>query len=430
MSKNLKLKKLSFLIYGLGATGQSVIRYFKKKKVKNFVIWDDKIRLKKNNQISNFSNLKKALINVDFIILSPGISLFKTKYKSELKKYEKKIITDLDLLYLFNSNFKSIMVTGTNGKSTTCKIISHLLKRNKFDVRLGGNIGKPILDMQTKKKVYFVIEASSFQLSHSKFIKPDIAMLLNITVDHLDWHGSMKNYIFSKMKIFKLQERNNYALINHSLRNVFKKQKISSKLVSIKSNQYKKLKLRINNEYLKSNANEDNMKFVYTLSKILKINNAAFVKSMTSFKGLPHRHEIFLKKRKITFINDSKATSLKSSEFALSNSKNIYWILGGLPKNKDKINLRKIKKNIVCSYIIGKSVNIFKKKLKAQVNFKICKNLDIALSNVINDIKFHKKESCKILFSPGAASFDQFKNFEKRGDEFKRLSKKYAKKII
>ena len=156
------------------------------------------------------------------------------------------------------------------------------------------------------------------------------------------------------------------------------------------------------------------MKFVYSLSKILKISNTAFVKSMASFKGLPHRYEIFLKKRKITFINDSKATSLKSSEFALSNDKNIYWILGGLPKNNDTINLRKVKKNIICSYIIGKSAHFFKKKLKSQVNFKICKNLENALLKVINDIKSNEKENCKILFSPGAASFDQFKILKKR----------------
>ena len=429
MLKNLNLKKSSFLIYGLGVTGQSVIRYFKKKRVKNFVIWDDKIRKKNNNQITKFSNFKQALINVDYIILSPGISLFKSKHKSELKKYKNKIITDLDLLYLFESNFKSIVVTGTNGKSTTCKIISHLLKKNKFDVRLGGNIGKPILDLQTKREVYFVIEASSFQLSHSKFIKPDFAILLNLSIDHLDWHGSMKNYKFSKMKIFKLQEKDNYAFINHSLRNFFKKQKYSSKLANIKSSQYKKIKSRISNEYLKSNANDDNMQFVYSLSKILRISKTAFIKSMTSFKGLPHRYEIFLKKGKITFINDSKATSLKSSEFALSNTNNIYWIAGGLPKNKDQINLSKVKKNIICSYIIGKSTQVFKRKLNGKIKFKICNNLETAILKVINDLKSRKNENCKILFSPGAASFDQFKNFEKRGDEFKRLSKRYAKKI-
>ena len=266
-------------------------------------------------------------------------------------------------------------MTGTNGKSTTCKIISHLLKKNKFDVRLGGNIGKPILDLQTKREVYFVIEASSFQLSHSKFIKPDFAILLNLSIDHLDWHGSMKNYKFSKMKIFKLQEKDNYAFINHSLRNFFKKQKYSSKLANIKSSQYKKIKSRISNEYLKSNANDDNMQFVYSLSKILRISKTAFIKSMTSFKGLPHRYEIFLKKGKITFINDSKATSLKSSEFALSNTNNIYWIAGGLPKNKDQINLSKVKKNIICSYIIGKSTQVFKRKLNGKIKFKICNNL-------------------------------------------------------
>ncbi len=429
MSKDLNLKKLSFLIYGLGATGQSVIRYFKKKKVKNFLIWDDKIKKKKDNQIINFSSLKKVLINVDYIILSPGVSLFKSKHKKELKKFEKKIITDIDLLYLFETNFRSIVVTGTNGKSTTCKIISHLLNKNKYNVRLGGNIGKPILDLQTKQKIYFVIEASSFQLSHSKFIKPDFAILLNLTIDHLDWHGSMRNYIFSKMKIFKLQKKNNYAFINQDLRNLFKKQKYSSKLVSINSHEYKKIKPRILNEYLKTNANDENMKYVYSLSKILRISKAAFIKSMTSFKGLPHRYEIFLKKKNITFINDSKATSLKSSESALSNSKNIYWIVGGLPKYKDQIKLEKVKKNIICSYIIGKSTHTFKKKLNGKIKFKICKNIGTALLTVKNDIKSHKSENCKILFSPGAASFDQFKNFEKRGDEFKRLSKKYAKKI-
>jgi len=103
-------------------------------------------------------------------------------------------------LYLSNSKFKSIVVTGSNGKSTTCKIIAHLLKKNKFNVELGGNIGTPVLNLKIKKNIFFVIEASSFQLSHSKFIHPNYAILLNITNDHLDWHGSMQDYIKSKFK--------------------------------------------------------------------------------------------------------------------------------------------------------------------------------------------------------------------------------------
>ena len=119
---------------------------------------------------------------------------------------------------------------------------------------------------------------------------------------------------------------------------------------------------------------------------------------------------------------------MKSSEFALSNTNNIPWIAGGIHKNKDKINLSKVKKNIICSYIIGKSTQVFKRKLNGKIKFKICNNLETAILKVINDLKSRKNENCKILFSPGAASFDQFKNFEKRGDEITRLSK-YAKKI-
>ena len=129
---------------------------------------------------------------MDYIVLSPGISLIKNKH---LKKYKKKIITDIDLFYLFLINIKSIVVTGTNGKSTTCKLLAHLLKKNKFQCFLGGNIGTPILNIKNKKKKFVIIEASSFQLSHSQFIHPDYAFLINITNDHLDWHGSKSNYL-------------------------------------------------------------------------------------------------------------------------------------------------------------------------------------------------------------------------------------------
>ena len=119
-----------------------------------------------------------------------------------------------DIFYLLNPGIKSIVITGTNGKSTTCKIIEHVLKKNNINVSLGGNIGTPILNLNLKKNPLVVIEASSFQLAYSKFIKPDYAVILNITKDHLDWHGSMDSYIQSKLKIFSLQERDNFAFIN------------------------------------------------------------------------------------------------------------------------------------------------------------------------------------------------------------------------
>ena len=419
------IKELSFLVYGLGLSGQSVVKFFKKKNIKNYKVWDDNQKiLFKNNRAKN---LKETLNNVDYIILSPGISLNNNK---DLIKFEKKIITDIDFFYLINKNFKSIVVTGTNGKSTTCEIINHLLKKNKFNVLLGGNIGNPILDLKVKKNSYVVIEASSFQLSHSKFICPDYAFLLNITNDHLDWHGSMKNYTNSKLKIFTHQKKNQFAIVNNNLKTIFKKKNFLSKLIISKKENYKKIKKKIKNHYLKLSINDENMSTLYAFSKLLKINENNFTKAINSFVGLPHRYEIFLKKKNIVFINDSKATTFESTKYALINTKNVFWILGGLPKKNDKILLKKIKKNIIKCYLIGKNIDFFKKQVQKKVSFTITKNLNKTLKEILKDIKFYNKKNNTILLSPAAASYDQFKSFEERGNIFKKLSRLYAKNFI
>ena len=197
-----KLKELSFLVYGLGLSGRSVINFFKKNGIKNFKVWDDN---KKNIHKKYVpKNLAQTLNHVDYVVLSPGISLLKNK---KLSKYKKKIITDIDLFYLSNNKFKSIVVTGTNGKSTTCKLLAHLLQKNRIKCSLGGNIGTPILSLKNFKNSYVIIEASSFQLSYSKFICPDYALFLNFSNDHLGWHGSKNKYLNSKLKIFYLQKK-------------------------------------------------------------------------------------------------------------------------------------------------------------------------------------------------------------------------------
>ena len=172
------------------------------------------------------------------------------------------------------------------------------------------------------------------------------------------------------------------------------------------------------------------MTFAYTFSKLLKINEKSFIKTINSFVGLSHRYEIFLKKKSIVFINDSKATSFESTKYALSNSKNVYWILGGVPKKNDKILLSGVKKNIIKCYLVGKHIKFFQKQIQNKVGFSITKNLKRTLIKIITDIKLSSVKDCTILLSPAAASYDQFRNFEKRGDEFKKLSKLYARKFI
>ena len=425
MVQSSKLKELSFLVYGVGLSGRSVINFFKKNGIKNFKVWDDK---KTNiNKKYRSKNLIHTLTQVDYIILSPGISLLKNK---KLIKFKKKIITDIDLFYLHNKNSKSIVVTGTNGKSTTCKLLAHMLQKNKIKCLLGGNIGTPILNLKNFKNSFVIIEASSFQLSYSKFICPDYALFLNFSNDHLDWHGSKNNYLNSKLKIFNLQKAKNFAIINKNLKKKFIKNKFLGKLLFPKIKDYRKIKKKIKNDYLTSNINEENMSFVYTLSRLLKISEKSFFKAMKSFKGLSHRFEIFLKRENITFINDSKATSFKAAESALYGLKNVYWILGGLPKRNDKIRLSKIKKNIIKCYLIGKNINFFKSQIKGRIDFSITKNLKNSIIKISKDIGLQKHRNNSVLLSPGAASFDQFENFEKRGEESKRLCRKYARKFI
>ena len=425
MFQNSKLKEHSFLVYGLGVSGQSVVKFLKKQKIKNFKVWDDK--KKKLFKNLRTKNLKRTLDKVDYIILAPGISLIARKF---LNKFKKKIITDIDLLYLFQNKIKSIVVTGTNGKSTTCKLLFHLLKKNKFKCSLGGNIGIPILDLKNVKNSYVIIEASSFQLSHSKFICPDFAFFLNFSNDHLDWHGSKNNYLNSKLKIFNLQDRNQYAIMNKKFLNIFRKKKFSSKLIIPNYNDYDRIKSKINNKYLLSKINDENMNFIYAFSKVLGIKQRSFIDTMSSFQGLSHRFEIFLKKKNVVFINDSKATTFNATQSALSSLKNIYWILGGLPKKGDKLKLSKYKKNITKCYLIGKHVKFFKSQINGKLPFTITKNLKNSILQIHRDSNSIKTSNKSILLSPAAASFDQFMNFENRGNEFKRLCRLYARKFI
>ncbi len=427
------LRHKIFAIYGLGTTGRSVINYFDKHGFKNYVGWDDNNKVFKRFFGHKYARMRSdflQLINfVDYIIVSPGININKAKLKKTLLKNEKKIITDLDLFYLLNPSIKSIVVTGTNGKSTTCKIIEHVLRKNNINTSLGGNIGSPILNLNLKKNSLIVIEASSFQLAYSKFVKPDYALILNTTKDHLDWHGSMDSYIQSKLKIFSLQKKNNFAFINSKkLLKKFRKNRYVSKMKFVTNKKYKKIKKKIKNNYLNSEANEENMSFVYVLSKILKIKEKSFIKSLKSFKGLVHRHEIFYKKNNKIFVNDSKATSFEASKFALKNNKNIFWIVGGLPKIGDRFQLGKLKKNIIKAYIIGKHMKNFIRPLKGKIDFQLCKTLKNATISIFRDTKKITDKKITILLSPASASYDQFKNFESRGDKFKKLVKIYGKK--
>ena len=171
----------------------------------------------------------------------------------------------------------------------------------------------------------------------------------------------------------------------------FIKKKLPGKLIIPRINEYRKKKYKIQKSYLNLDINDENMSYVFAFSKIFKINEKTLFNSLNTFIGLPHRYEIFLKKKNCIFVNDSKATSFESTKFALKNLKNIFWIVGGLPKKGDNIKLNSLKKNIIKSYIIGKNTNFFSKQLKNKVKFKITKNLKKTILEIFKDINFITK---------------------------------------
>ena len=416
-------KKKNFIIYGLGKTGKSTLEFLKRKKIKKVITWDDSSKIKNN------INKKRFLIELNkahFIIISPGINIKKTPFKKQLLKNKYKIITDIDLFYLSNNPEKTIMVTGTNGKSTTCSIIDHIFKKKGFRTELCGNIGKPILKQKFDDRKIYIIESSSYQLEYSKFIKPTFALFLNISKDHINWHGSMKNYINSKLKIFKNQTSDDYSFIkDKNLILLYKKNKYRGKLIVVKKNY-------INQELikypLKFQTEFENIEFALDIANKFNIKRNFFFKSLKSFKGLKHRHEIFLKTRKYIFINDSKATSFEASKKAILKNNDIVWILGGLPKIGDKINIRLIKNRVLHAFIFGNNTKFFSNILQGKINFTIRKNLEDIVKLISKKILYKKKIT--ILFSPASASFDQFRDFEERGDAFKRYVKNYAKRFF
>ena len=424
----------SFAIYGLGKTGSSTLNFLKKKKISTIYIWDDnkKIRgqhnLKKKNSLGFF---KKQLNLVDFIVISPGISIEKSIFKKELLKNKKKIITDLDIFFILNPTVKSIIVTGTNGKSTTCKIIQHILSTRYKNVYLGGNIGKPILDLKFNKNSIVTIEASSFQLAYSNYIRAKYAILLNISNDHLEWHITKSNYINSKFRIFKNQKKSDFAFLdNKQLVNIYKQKKLKGNLNIIFDKNFKFIKIKIKNTYFETNINNQNLIFAYHLIKKLNISDKMFINSINTFRGLDHRYQIIYKKKFITCINDSKATSFEASKYAIKNNKNIFWIVGGKNKLGDSFELKNLKKNIIKSFIIGKKTAFFKNQLSNHINYKVSYTLQKAVVDIFKDLKKFNSNDITVLFSPASASYDQFKNFMIRGDQFKFFVRKYAKKYL
>jgi len=407
------------LIYGLGKSGLSVLKFLKKNN--EITTHDDKIKI---------DNKKITKIKFDYIIISPGIDINKCNLSTFLKINLKKIYTDLDIFYNNHKQNNKITITGTNGKSTTAKILYDVLRDQKVDVRLVGNIGNPILlEKKVTNRTVFVIEASSYQLEYSKLFKSNISLILNISPDHLERHKTINQYVSAKFKLLKNQSKKDIAILN--TRNFYIKKELESKnylpkIIKIKKDIDSIFLKKINNKYFDTDGNKENLKFILEVVKILKIKKKSLIKTLKKFKGLKYRQEIIFQSKKLTIINDSKATTFSSSVSLLKSLNNVYWIVGGQAKKGDNLLLSKRDCKNIKAYVFGTNKEFFVSKIKKLMKYESFLNLKSLIKKLFFEIKDDKNTTHKIiLFSPSSASFDSFKNFEKRGEYFNQLIKKY-----
>ena len=283
-----------------------------------------------------------------------------------------------------------------------------------------------------KKKTIFVIEASSYQLDYSKIFKSKYAAILNLSPDHIERHKTLKKYIKSKFKLLKNQNKKNFAFVKKNdilINKELKKTKFKSKIIKVNIKQKSDFFENIDNDYFSTETNKENLLFVLEISKKFNIKKDLLKKTIHNFKGLKYRQQIIFKRKYLTIINDSKSTSFSSSISLLKSNQNIFWLLGGIYKKGDKFILSRKYFHNIKAFIYGKNKKFFTKKLKGKVYHRKFKNLRDALKEIFIYIKKEKFKHKTILFSPCAASFDSFKNFEDRGSYFNDLIKKHLNGI-
>ena len=407
--------------------------FLKDETKEKFKTWG--VSWEENVKISSFFH------NTDWIMKSPGIS-----NSSESVLYAKKlgipIISEIEFASRY-TNAKIIGITGTNGKTTTTELTYHILKNSGFNIGIAGNIGKSFAQ-QVAENYYeiYVLELSSFQLDDIVNFSPDIAIITNITPDHLNrYNNNFDDYISSKLNISSNQDKDQFLIINADdpiLMEAIEKTKIEAEKhyfgINMKGNSTTSLKnesIRITNKNnnstmisaktfsLKGRHNLLNAMAASTVASIFKIDKNNIRESLSNFRCLPHRLERVLTIQGVNYINDSKATNINSVFYALEtlNTK-VVWIAGGVDKGNDYEQLlplvREKIKAIIC---LGKNnkrlVEAFHDITDVIVETQSMKEAVKIAHNLSK-----KKET--VLLSPGCASFDLFENFEDRGNQFKK----------
>ena len=447
MDNNLKNKKV--LILGFSTTGIAAAKYFQSQGADVYLSEFNKKSDKDQNEIDKLLSLNikiefeghsdEFINNADFCILSPSIP-FDSPIIKKLEEKNIKYFSDIEYIS-FDDNEKIVLITGTNGKTTTTALTSHILSK-KFKAPYCGNIGISPFEYKNKNVDYYVIEASSYQLYYSNTLKPKIGIFCNLTPDHILWHKNIENYFEAKAKPFRNMSEDDFAILNYDdeyLKRLGSEIKAKVYYFSLEKQNFENCIYLENNKIIFKNEeiidinqmqivgphNVQNAMCSIIAAKILGLDNSTIAEALKSFKAIEHRLEFIRTIDGTDYYNDSKATNPEASIVAINSfeNKKVVLIAGGRDKKTSlKDFIEAVKSKISKVVLIGEAKARFRQELSESgyLNIVNSKTLEEAI-----DIASLDRPDI-VLLSPACASFDMFENYEKRGEAFKNyvLSKK------
>lgn len=392
------------------------------------------------------------LHTVDFrtlsaLVLSPGVPLTHpephwTVVKARAAGIEVIGDTEVFARAMQGTGARMVAITGTNGKSTTTALIGHVLKEAGLDVDVGGNIGQAVFNLrQPARDRIYVLELSSFQIDLMPGLSPDVGILTNLTPDHLDRHGDMQHYADVKARMFAKQRDGQTALVGvddewcaeiagriHGGPDIRRVSVVRSLDNGISAHDgilrdmrdggvSATLDLR-DMPALRGRHNWQNACMAYGAARAMGVDARLIAEAMRSFPGLAHRMQEIGRAGAVAFVNDSKATNADAAEKALATYADIFWIAGGIAKSGGIEPLAPYFPRIRKAYLIGVAAVDFAATLAGKVEFEICETLPRAVQAAHRDAAASAAADPVVLLSPACASFDQYKNFEVRGDAF------------
>ena len=418
-------KDTKYAVLGLARSGRATVEALLASGA-DVLVWDDRAEAREPyaGRCAVADPLEADLTGYAGVVVSPGVPLNTHPIKPHADSFGVPVIGDIELFAQARAELpphKVVGITGTNGKSTTTALTHHILKTAGVPTTMGGNIGLPILEQEpVPEGGVYVLELSSYQIDLTYSLDCDVAVLLNVTPDHLDRYESFEAYAASKFRLLAMQTRGHNSIARFTdarLLGKFAEGSIASILEDVFDNRGIALGEQSEWPSLQGPHNRENAAAAIEICDILGLSGSQIREGLRTYPGLPHRMERVAEISGVAYINDSKGTNTAASAPALAAFDSIHWILGGLAKEPGLGECEAELGHVKAAYTIGKAGPDFAALLEGRVPVEQCETLDRAVTFAAAKAEVGDT----VLLSPACASFDQYRDFEARGDHFREL---------